>query len=150
MTALVTPSHKLTIGSKTFSLDGSFATLRAIQEHFEKDLLDILSGVMHFHSSEIADLIAIGINDLSKSGEIGQAIADDVGLLTHDYSMLKARLTTWLHVAMTPKADREKKSAELQEKLGKSAVSLGTTINSSPSVPSDGSQVNSGEATSGN
>ncbi len=146
----ITPSHSLTIGSKTFVLDGAFSTLRNVQEFFKKDILEVLTGVIEMRVDEVAHLIAIGSGHHMTPDAIGQLILDKVGVLNRDYHVIKAHLTAWLHVALTPAPDREKKSADVQAMIQSLSASPGQTTSDSPSAPSDGSPQNSGAPTSGN
>ena len=145
---LVSPSRTITIAGKGYVLDGSFGTLRAVQEAFQNDIVQVLLGVMDMRLDQVARLMAIGSG--SDAEQIGQAILDDAGAMSQQYAILKTELVAWLNVAVSPKADREKKRAEMDALIQKQSASLGPTINVSPSAPSDGSQASSGEATSGN
>lgn len=147
MDNLVSPSRTITIGEKKYVLDGSFATLRAIQQHFDKDVVQILITITEMRLDQIADLIAIGSGQ-GNADEIGQSIADEIGANTIEYVRFKTQLVAWLNVAITPKASREKKIAEMDALVAKS-TSLGQTTSSSASESSAGDPPNSGEATSG-
>ena len=147
--ALVSPSRTVTIGKDTHRLDGSFATLRAIQERFAQDVVQIVTHIMDMRLDETATLIAIGIGKPHDVDAIGQAIVDEIGLSTA-YIVLKTQLYGWLMVALAPKADREKKACEVDEIIEKArAVSFGPTTSDSPSAPSDGNPASSGAPTSG-
>ena len=126
---LVTPSRAISIGAKDYLLDGSFATLRAIQETLRLDVVQILINVMDMRLDEIARLIAIGSG--GNADEIGQAIVDATGAITPEYALLKTNLVAWLNIAITPKADREKKRAEMEAIIASQTKSSspGPTIN---------------------
>lgn len=146
---LVSPERAVTIGGKTYPLDCSFRTLKAIQHAFEKDILDVLTGVKDMRFDEHARLIQIGIGEGGPTlEEIEQAIVDDIGI-----AAVRWEVQAWLAIAVTPKRDREKKAkevTELLERLRGSVASLGETTSSSPSASSAGSPKRSGKATSGN
>jgi hypothetical protein len=145
----VSPSRTITIGDKSFVLDGSFGTLRAVQEAFDRDIFRLLLSIMDMRFDQVAKLVAIASGDSADS--VGQHIADTIGVMTSEYGVLKTQIFAWLNVALAPKADREKKSAEMETLVEKQkSFSLGMTTNASPTDSSDGSPANSGEATSGN
>ncbi len=143
----VSPSRTITLAGKDYLLDGSFATLRAVQEFFGRDIVQILINVMDMRLDEISSLIAIGSKQ--DTNDIGQAILDSTGAMTTDYAILKTQLVAWLNVALTPKDAREKKSADMEALISKT-LSRGPTTSALPLAPSDGSPQNSGAATSGN
>ncbi len=144
---LVSPSRTITIAGKDYLLDGSFSTLRAVQEFFSKDIVQILINVMDMRLDEISSLVAIGCKQ--DADDIGQAILDSTGAMTTDYAILKTQLVAWLNVALTPKDAREKKSGDMEALISKS-LSRGQITSGSPSAPSDGNPPSSGAATSGN
>lgn len=147
--AQVSPSRTVKIGKDSHKLDGAFATLRAIQEHFGQDIVEIVTRIMEMRLDETAALIAIGVGRPHETDAIGQAIVDELGLSTA-YILLKTQLYAWLMVALAPKADREKKVQQVEEIIAKArAVSPGATTSASPSDPSDGSPASSGAPTSG-
>jgi hypothetical protein len=113
----LTPSRTITIADKDYALDGSFSTLRAIQEHFKLDIVQVLLriGNNQLPTQSVADLIAIESVKQKNADVIGQAILDEYGLLTIDCVSLKTQLTAWLTLAITPKGEREKKSQEMQK-----------------------------------
>lgn len=148
--ALVSPSRTVTIGAKDYRLDGSFATLRAVQEYFRKDVVQLLVRMMDMRLDEVASLVAIASGNPDKPDEIGQLIVDELGTMTAAYGTLKTELFAWLNIAVSPKAEREKKSAEMTAILASRSPSPGPTTSGSPSDPSAGSPPNSGEVTSGN
>lgn len=147
--ALVSPSRTIAIGGAEYRLDGSFATLRAVQEGFNRDLYEILISVMDMRLDEIARLIAIGSGRAAESDAIGQAIVDEAGLGTA-YIVLKMEVQAWLTVAVTPKSAREKKSEEMTGIVVSARASLGRNTSGSPSASSPrGGRGRSGKATSG-
>jgi hypothetical protein len=150
--ALVSPSRTVRIAGRDYRLDGSFATLRAVQEHFKRDVVIVWAGILDMRLDEVAALIAIGAG--GKADEIGQAVVDSMDVFdlraSADYYLLKSELVAWLAVAAAPKADREKKSAEFEAMLERQkSGSPGPNTSGSPSASSDGSPGNSGAATSG-
>ncbi|WP_020471461.1 hypothetical protein [Zavarzinella formosa] len=147
MDALVTPSRTISLGDQQYVLDGSFATLRAVQEAFGEDVVQLLMRLMDMRVDEVAKLI--GVAHGSPADEVGQIILDQVGRMTAAYGTLKIELLAWLNIAIAPKADREKKSAEMEAILKARLASRGRTTSDSPSDPSDGRPASSGEATSG-
>src|SRR5690242_19828139 len=110
----LTPSRTVTVAGKQYTLDGSFATLRAVQEAFQKDVVQLLIGVMDMRLDEIARLVAVGSGQPQAADAIGQSILDDMGTMTPEYVLLKTELTAWLYVAVSPQKDREKKSEQMQ------------------------------------
>ena len=42
---LVSPSRTISIAGKSYTLDGSFGTLRAVQEAFNRDIVQVLIGI---------------------------------------------------------------------------------------------------------
>ena len=111
----LSPNHTITIAGKDYLLDGSFATLRAVQEAFKKDIVFVLGSILEMRVDEIATLIAIGSS--RDANAIGQDILDTMNVMHFrvdaDYYLLKTRLISWLTVAITPKDAREKKRAEM-------------------------------------
>lgn len=145
----VSPSRTITIAGKDYVLDGSFATLRAVQQHFKKDVVQVLASIMDMRLDEIADLIAIAKRDTTTTAdEIGQQIMDQVGVMKRDYVSFKLQLLAWLNIAIAPKAEREKKSVEMSALIARQN-SPGPTTSDSPLDPSDGSPASSGAPTSG-
>lgn len=131
MDALVSPSRTITIAGKDYVLDGSFATLRSVQEAFGKDIVQILVGIMDMRLDEVASLVAIGSGQRPRAAEIGQDILDDIGAMTPAYARLKTELVAWLNVAISPKAEREKKRDEMEALLSNSP---GTSTSDSASA----------------
>lgn len=151
MDALVSPSRTVSVGGTPYTLDGSFATLRAVQEAFKQDVIAVLMSILHFRSDEVARLIAIGSGRPEKADAIGQEMLDAVGANTPAYYLLKNELFAWLNVAMSPKAEREKKSAEMADMIATARARFpGPTTSGSPSAPSGGSPPSSGAVTPGN
>jgi hypothetical protein len=115
MDALVSPSRTIPVGGRQYVLDGSFATLRAVQEAFQEDVVHLLLRLMDMRLDEVAKVIAVAhaatrhAPSPPTEDEIGQAILDDLGPMTAAYGALKSELFAWLNVAISPKADREKK-----------------------------------------
>ncbi len=128
---VISTSRTLAIGEKEYVLDGSFATLRKVQERFGKDIVQALIALMDMPLDAVADLIAIASGKPDEADAIGQAICDHVGLLTIAYVGLKTQLVAWLTVAVSPVADREKKRAEMQAIIDKQSPSPGASIASS-------------------
>jgi hypothetical protein len=144
----VSPSRTIAIAGREYVLDGSFATLRAVQQFFREDIVKLTIGVTRMRLDEVADLIAIASGHPDKANEIGQAIIDTIGAHGIDYIRLKTELTAWLIIAISPPADRQKKK-EAMDAILASQSSPGPTTSDLPSAPSNGNQPNSGAATSG-
>lgn len=142
----VSPTRTLVIAGKPYTLDGSFGTLRSVQQRFNRDVVQVLIGVMDMPLADVADLIAIGAGQ--DADAVGQAILDDAGAASREYAVLKTQLVAWLTVAVSPKAERQKKSAAMDAILAR-MTSPGPTTSGSPSASSAGSPPNSGAATSG-
>jgi hypothetical protein len=114
---LIDPSKPVTVGGKTYTLDGSFKTLKAVQHAFEKDVVDVQVEVYRgMRFDDMARLISVGI---AGSGEtppaleaIEQEIVEEIGITETRYL-----LTEWLVLAMTPKRDREKKARAVAEAI---------------------------------
>lgn len=126
---LVSPEYTLEIGGKPYTLDGSIGTLKAIQHHFKKDILDVLTELAGMRFDEHAEIIRLGIGQAAPPLEvIEQSIVDDIGI-----TETRWHLQAWLVMAVTPKRDREKKAkevAELLRKLTASVDSLGENTSS--------------------
>ena len=118
---LISPSRTIQIAGKSYILNASFATLRAVQQRFNRDIVQILVGVMDMPLDFIADLIAIGSGQ--DADAIGQAILDDTGAMTKEYAVLKTNLIAWLTIAVSPKAEREK-SGEMEAILARMNVTF--------------------------
>ena len=71
--ALVSPSRTVSVGPRQYTLSGSFATLRAVQEAFNQDVVRLLFRVMDMRLDEVARLVSIGSG--APADEIGQATA---------------------------------------------------------------------------
>lgn len=134
--ALVSPDRDITIGKLSFTLSGSFQTLKALQHAFRMDLLPLQASILHMRQDEIAGLVAIASGKPELQDEIGQAILDELDVSGADYRMLKAELLAWLAVAMTPKRDREKKARDMARVIGslKKPASRGKTTRGSASA----------------
>jgi hypothetical protein len=145
----VSPSRTIKIGDKEYVLDGSFATLRAVQEAFERDVLHVLFMIPDMRLDQVAKLIHIASGKGTSIDQIGEEIVDKVGAITPEYTHLKTELLAWLNVAIAPKNAREKKRQEMEALLESQRATLGKTTSESPSGSSDGSQASSGGATSG-
>ena len=142
----LTPSRTIRLADKDYHLDGSFGGLRRVQEAFNRDIVLILCDIMDMRSDDVAELIS-----LASGGDIdviGTAILD-MGIMGNDYVVLKTELLAWLNIAVSPKKDREKKSAEMSELILKMSASHGLITKDLPSAPLDGNPQNSGEVTSG-
>jgi hypothetical protein len=128
----VSPSRTIKIGAKEFVLDGSFGTLRAVQEAFSRDVLQLLFLIPEMRLDQIATLIHIGSGKATPVDDIGQLIVDEIGAVTPGYASLKTELLAWINVAIAPKDAREKKRAEMQAIIDK--TSPGTTTSDSASA----------------
>lgn len=144
---LVSPDREIKLGELTLTLSGSFATLRAIQQAFGKDILHLQASVLDMRQDEIAKLISLASGE--KEEAIGQTLLDEYGVDSVEYVSVKYELLSWLAVAMTPKRDRKKKSEALAEIVTNLKASLGRNTSDSASESSNGPQPPFGEATSG-
>jgi hypothetical protein len=151
---MLSPNRTITIAGKDYVLDGSFATLRAIQQAFDKDIVFVLTGILDMRLDDLATLIAVGAGVPRDADAIGQAIVDTMDIMRMrvdaDYYLLKTELIAWLTVAVAPSAEREKKSADMNEMLANQKAhspSPGGSTASSASEPSAGSPPSSGEPT---
>jgi hypothetical protein len=131
----VSPNRTITIGGKEYVLDASFATLRAVQEHFKLDLVFIFSNILNMRVDQTTDLIAIASGQ--DANAIGQAILDTMDVMdfraSAPYYLLKIELIAWLSVAVAPQDAKEKKRAEMDAIIAKqkSLPSLGQSTSSS-------------------
>ena len=146
MDNMLSPSRTIMLADKDYHLDGSFGGLRRVQESFDKDIVLILCDIMDMRVDEIAKLIAVACN--GDVDAIGNAILN-MGIMGNDYIVLKTELIAWLNVAVAPKKDREKKSAEMNELILKMSASRGQNTKDLPLAPLDGNPPSSGEVTSG-
>jgi hypothetical protein len=147
--AQISPERQIAVGGQALTLDGSFRTLKAVQHGFGQDLLRVQARVLDMRQDEVARLLALA-SGLDEDAA-GQMILDEVDVAGAAYQMLKAELMAWLAVAMTPRADREKKARALDALIDKlrSPASRGGSTSSSASAPSAGPRPRSGKATSG-
>lgn len=146
----VSPDYPITLAGKSFTLDGSFATLRSVQQAFRRDLIDVQASVLDMRQDEIAQLLAAATG--GSADEYGALLLDEIGVTSPAYQMVKAHLMAWLAIAMSPKADREAARARMGELIGRLAgppASPGPSTRSSPSASSAGRRTRSGGATSG-
>jgi len=146
----VSPNYPLTLAGRFLTLDGSFATLRAVQQAFRRDLIDVQAAVLDLRQDEIALLLALATG--GTADECGALLLDEVGVTSPAYQMVKAHLMAWLAVAMSPKADREAKRKSMGELIGRlenPPASPGPSTRRSPSASSAGRRTRSGAATSG-
>lgn len=147
---LVTPDKTIKIGDQAFTLVGSFGVLKQLQHVFARDIIPLQGSVMHMRQDQIAKVISIAAS--VNEDAVGQLILDEMDVADNEYIILKTEIMTWLFVAMTPRREREKKSAEMSvilDSVKKSLSSPGTTTSESPPESSDGPSPTSGEATSG-
>ena len=117
---LLEPTILLKIAGKEYALDGSFNTLKALQQGFDKDIMDVWASVIHMRLDEFTKLVTMLIQCSGKSADesvIGQWIVDEVDVLGKEYRLLKAQVMNFLLLAMTPKIDRQKKRVELAEMI---------------------------------
>ncbi len=131
---MLTPTRSIAIGGKDYSLDGSFGTLKAIQEACAKDIVVVLSDVFEMNFIHLARLVAIGSG--KDTDPIAESIVNDVGLMTQEYVVLKTEILAWLATAVSPQKDRQKKSEQMQKIVDgqKTKLSLGDNTASSASA----------------
>lgn len=147
---LVTPDYPFTLCGREFTLDGTFATLKAVQHAFREDLLAVQARVLDMRQDEVALLLATGCQ--AEAEEVGTWVLDAVGLTGPEYRLLKGHLMAWLLVAITPRREREGQRRKLGELLGRLTAppaSPGGSTRSSPSASSAGRRPRSGRATPG-
>ncbi|MBP3958337.1 hypothetical protein J8F10_24070 [Gemmata sp. G18] len=147
---LVSPDYSFTLADRSFTLDGSFATLKAVQHAFKEDLLAVQARVLEMRQDEIALLLATGCGE--KEQDTGAWLLDEVGVTGTEYQLLRGHLMAWLLVAMTPKrerAERKKTMGELIGRLTAPSGSSGTSTRNSHSASSAGPRPRFGRATSG-
>lgn len=104
---LISPDRQVTIGKQTYTLDGSFKTLKAIQHAFGKDILLVLADSMLFRLKfdEVAQLFHIGITGSGvtppEAEVIEKDIIEEIGI--NEASELAME---WLTAATSPKRER--------------------------------------------
>ncbi len=104
---LLSPDRPVTIGGKTYTLDGSFRTLKAVQHHFGKDILALAGEAMalRLRFDELAALFHLAITGSGVEPPalevIEQAVVEDIGI--NDAAFLAIE---WLTAAVSPKKDR--------------------------------------------
>ncbi len=104
---LLSPDRTVTLGGTTYTLDGSFRTLKAIQHHFGKEILAFAGDAMalRLRFDELAALLHIGITgggtEPPALEAIEQAVVEDIGI--NDAAFLAIE---WLTAAVSPKKDR--------------------------------------------
>lgn len=153
---MMSPDRTVTIGGKTFTLDGSFRTLKAIQTATGKDIQTVLAEAIYgrLRFDEYAALIRLGI-------EGGGAAAPEIEAIEHEaVDEIGIRQTgelvaEWLMAATSPKREREgnvngllaaiaaEKAARLKAARELSA-SRGKSTAKSRSAGSDGRRQSSG------
>jgi hypothetical protein len=152
MTYPLTPNHTIKIANKEHVLDGSFATLRALQEHFKKDILFIQGNIYEMRLDELASLIAIASGKPLLTDAIGQDILNsmDIMLMRPDapYWILKTEIISWLLIAIAPEHAREKKRTDVQQLIEKQKASRGVSTANSASASLAGLPLNSGDPAS--
>jgi hypothetical protein len=130
---LVTPEKTIEIAGKTYTLDGGFKALKAIQHATEIEILRFIKHeVASYPFDKLARVIAIGIQHSGQSAppleSIEQAIVDDIGISEARFIVME-----WLIIATSPKAERQKKALELAEMYAKTKEpSPGATTSASP------------------
>ena len=128
----LTPEYKITLAGKDYSLGGSFATLRAVQQGFNQDLFPLQARIIEMRVDEIAKLISLAATENVSADEIGTLLIDEMDIFSKEYGILKAHLMAWLAIAMTPKSLREKKVRDMANLIAKvTSDSPGTTTSDS-------------------
>ena len=117
MTYLVTPELPIKIGSKEYTLDGSFKTLKEIQHLLKKDIIEVLNDMTKTNFVDCAAIIRIAIDQYGTTPPnldvIERWIVEDVGI-----NQIRNIIQGWLLVITTPQAAREdeiKKVGEILE-----------------------------------
>lgn len=106
---LLSPDRTLVIDGTSYTLHGSFRTLKAIQHHFGKEILALSGEAIRFQLrfDEMAAMFRIGIQAGDAKAEapaleaIEQAIVEDIGINDAAYLAIE-----WLTAAVSPKKDR--------------------------------------------
>lgn len=135
-TVLSPEIQTVSIGTTSFTLNGAFATLKALQLAFAKDIVQLQGGVLEMRQDELSKLIAVAAvasGEQTTVDDIGALMLDQIDITGTEYFLLKAAIMTWLAVSIAPKADREKKALEMVSRLKmlQTSASLGTTTNAS-------------------
>ena len=153
---LISPERTITIGEKSYTLDGSFATLRNVAHAFGKDIIYLIGDILTMRVDQVALMVALGIGKRDDADLIGQEIIDVMDIVSpssaSEYMTLKLELLAWIQIIVSPKSDRLKKSqgfAALLSKQKSARASLGKNIKGSVLDSSSGVQRTSGKVTSG-
>jgi hypothetical protein len=111
----ITPDQTIEIAGHTYTLDGSFKTLKDIQTATKTEIIKYINGLWESPFEQMAKVIDIGIRNAQQNPPllptIEQAIVEEIGII-----QAREKLMTWLGLAVTPKAEREKKAKRLAEK----------------------------------
>ncbi len=149
--SLVSPERTVAVGPLSLALSGTFGTLKAVQHAFGRDVVQILLSVRDMRLDEVVKLLAVASGRPDDEELIGQTILDEIGIFSPGYTALKAELTGWLDLAISPERDREKKARALDGILAglKTSASPGGPTRNSPSASSAGRRRRSGTPPSG-
>lgn len=105
---LLSPDRSVEITGTTYKLSGSLPTLRSIQEHFKRDILNVLADSLQLKLwfTDLAVILRFGIECGGQTPPsldvIEQAIVDDIGINQAGYIVME-----WLAAATSPKKERE-------------------------------------------
>jgi hypothetical protein len=124
---LVTPDSSITVGGQTYTLDGSFKTLKDIQHATDQEIIIFTRQLARARFDVMAKVIEIGIRNAKQTpppiAAIEQAIVEDLGI-----EQTRIALYQWLAIAATAKAERKKKADEIAGILAETSQdSLGKT-----------------------
>ena len=135
MENLVRPSGTLTLAGKDYKLDSSFATLAAVEESLQMDILQVSAAIPEMRVGQVARVIAAATP--LKTSEAGQMLIDEVNIASADYQKVKGQLMAWLFVSIAPKVELDakvKRAGELLAGLETPPASPGKTTRKSASV----------------
>lgn len=101
---MMSPDRPVTIGGQTYTLDGSFRTLKAIQTVTGKDVLDVLVDAIQgkHRFDDLANLIRLGIEGSGQQAPDIAEIEQEIGIRQAAELVME-----WLMAATSPKRDRE-------------------------------------------
>ncbi len=107
----------MTLAGKEYCLNGSFNTLKELQQAFGKDIVQLQSTIHMMRLDEFAKLLAVLIRcsgHEADEAKLGEWLVDEVGITGQEHELLRLRVMAFLAVAMTPNRDRQKKRAEME------------------------------------
>lgn len=119
---LVSPDFELEIAGQKYLLDGSFGTLKAIQQAFNRDIVPFQASLLDLRNDELVKLLALLTHFAGPTAKpldettIGTWLLDEVGIVKSKADIvLRVQLMAFLRIAMTPKQERQKKRTQMRE-----------------------------------